>query len=394
MLTLPAIHPFLADLLIEQVRMTQQPEAPPDQAWHRIVEDALAQRVAPLLYQWIDLPDHQSFMPSTLRSRLKQELMQHSAWNLLLTTELRVILAACDQQSIPCIPLRGPVLAEQLYGGCSVRQMDDLDLLIHRKDLPTVKNLFERLGYRQHEQRPGLHEDFSYSLEFVHPTHGFLVEPHWTLAYPPHLEIGPMRPVWMRCQRRRWTDLDIHCLRAEDLVLHLCLHVQHKGRQAPLLWFYELDTLIRRHETSLDWNVFIEQVRLMEQSAATADVLTVLANTFHSPILDSVVKQLTDPPSKSSSSRFCMIDKEILVQSLPNSGEEFAMLTSLQDFKDRLRYTLSLVFPSPQYMTRRYGTSAPVRLAGRYLARLCRIGVEGFRFALIWITSVRRTRHN
>lgn len=394
MLTLPAIHPFLADLLTEQVRVTQQPGAPLDQAWHRIVEDALAQRVAPLLYQWIDLPGHQSFMPSTFRSRLKQELMQHSAWNLLLTTELRVILAACDEQGIPCIPLRGPVLAEQLYGDRSVRQMDDLDLLIHRKDLPAVKGIFKRFGYRQHEQRPGFREDFSYSLEFVHPTHSFLVEPHWTLAYPPHLEIEPMRPVWIRCQKRRWMDLDIHCLRVEDLVLHLCLHIQHKGRQAPLLWFYELDTLIRRHKTRLDWNVFIEQVRLMEQSAATTAILTVLANTFHSPLLDPVVKQLTDPPSKSSSSRFCMIDKEILVRSLPNSGEEFAMLASLQDFKDKLRYILSLVFPSPQYMTRRYGTSAPVKLAGWYLARLCRIGVEGFRFTLTWITSVRRTRHN
>ena len=394
MLTLPAIHPFLVDLLTEHVRETEQPAALPDQVWHRIVEDALAQRVAPLLYQWSDLPGHQSFIPATFRSRLKRELMQHSAWNLLLTTELRAILVACDQQGIPCIPLRGPVLAEQLYGDRSVRQMDDLDLLIHRKDLPAVKGIFERFGYQQHQQHPGFHEDFSYSLELVHPTHGFLVEPHWTLAYPPHLEIEPMRPVWMRCQRRRWIDLDIHCLKVEDLILHLCLHIQHKGRQAPLLWFYELDTVTRRHEVDLDWNVFIEQVRLMEQSAATTDILTVLANTFHSPIPDSVVERLTDPPRESSSSRFRMIDKEILVQSLPNSGEEFAMLASLQDFKDKLRYILSLVFPSPQYMTRRYGTSAPVKLAGWYVARLCRIGVEGFRFAVTWITSVRRTRHN
>ncbi|MDR4470738.1 MAG: nucleotidyltransferase family protein [Nitrospira sp.] len=394
MLTLPAIHPFLTDLLTEHVRVTQHPAALSDQIWHRIIEDALAQRVAPLLYQWVNLPGHQSFIPSTVRNRLKRELMQHSAWNLLLTTELRAILVACDQQGIPCIPLRGPVLAERLYGDRSIRQMDDLDLLIHRKDLQAVKGIFERFGYQQHEQRAGFHEDFSYSLEFVHPTHGFLVEPHWTLAYPPHLELEPMRPVWMRCQRRRWLDLDIHCLSVEDLILHLCLHLQHKGRQAPLLWFYELDTVTRRHGTDLDWNVFIEQVRLMQQSPAIAEVLTLLSNTFHSPLPDSVITRLTDPPGKSSSSGVLMIEKEILVQSLPDSGEEFAMLASLHDFKNKLRYTLSLVFPSPQYMTRRYGTSTPVKLAGWYLARFCRIGVEGFRFALTWIMSVRRTRHN
>lgn len=394
MLTLPAAHPFLLGLLTEHFRVTQQPTLPTEYSWHTLVEEALTHRIAPLLFRWIDLQGHQTIIPPDLRNRLKRELIQHSSWNLLLATELRTILLECEQRGVLCVPLRGPVLAEQLYGERSIRQMDDLDLLIHRKDLPTVKNLFERFGYQQHEQRPGFHEHFSYSLEFVHPTHGFLVEPHWTLAYPPHLEIEPMQPVWSRCVRQRWMDMDILCLSWEDLILHLCLHIQHKGRQAPLLWFYELDSVIRRHKASLDWNVLIEQICLMEQSAAIANVLTVLASTFHSPIPRSVVERLTDPPRNSSSPRFRMIDKEILVHSLSNSGEEFALLATLGTFKDKLRYILSLAFPSPQYMTRRYGTSTPAQLVGWYLARFCRIGVEGFRFAVAWITRMRRTRHH
>lgn len=394
MLTLPAVHPFLLGLLTENFRATQQLTAPPEHSWHRIVEEALTQRIAPLLFQWIDLPGHQSIVPSDLRNRLKRELIQHTAWNLLLTTELSAILVACEQRGVPCIPIRGPMLAEKLYGDRSVRQMDDLDLLVHRKDLSTVKRIFERFGYQQHEQRPGFHEDFSYSLEFVHPNHGFIVEPHWTLAYPPHLDVTSMQTVWMRCQRRRWRDIEILCLSCEDLILHLCLHIQHKGRQAPLLWFYELDTLIRQHEAKLDWNIIIEQVRLMEQSAAIADVLTVSAKTFHSPILDSVAEQLIDPPRHSPSPLFSVIDKETLAQSLPNSGEEFALLATLGTFKDKFRYILSLVFPTPQYMIRRYGTSAPVKLVGWYLTRLFRIGAEGYRFVVIWITIVCGTRHN
>lgn len=394
MLTLPAVHPFLLGFLTDNVPVTLQPTVPPEYSWHALVEEALTQRIAPLLYQWIDLPGHQSLVPPDLLNRLKQELAQHAAWNLLLTTELRTILLECEQEGVPCIPIRGPVLAEQLYGERWVRQMDDLDLLVHRKDLTAVKNIFEQFGYQQHEQRPGFHQDFSYSLEFVHPTYSFLVEPHWTLAYPPHLEIEPMQPVWMRCRERRWMDIDIHCLSWEDLILHLCLHIQHKGRQAPLLWFYELDSVIRRHEACLDWNVFLEQVRLMEQSTAIAEVLTALVETFRSPIPHSVVEHLTDPHRSSSSSGVHKIDKGIQARSLPNSGEELALLSTLGTFNDKLRYILSLVFPSPQYMTRRYGTSAPAKLVGWYLARLGRIGVEGFRFAVTWITTVRKTRHN
>ncbi len=394
MLTLASVHPFLLGLLIEHGPVTQQPAVPREYSWHALVEEALAQRITPFLYQWSDSPNQQSLIPPDLRNRLKRELIQHTAWNLLLSTELRTLLLECQQRGIPCIPIRGPVLAEQLYGDRSVRQMDDLDLLVHRKDLPAIKNIFKQFGYRQHEQRPGFHEDFSYALEFVHPIHSFLVEPHWTLAYPPHLEIEPMRPVWMRCQRRRWMDIDIHCLSWEDLILHLCLHIQHKGRQAPLLWFYELDLLTRRHELRLDWHVFIEQVRLMEQSTAIAEVLRALVETFRSSIPHSVVERLTDLHRSSSSSQVRKIDNGILARSLPNSGEEFALLSTLGTFKDKLRYIVSLVFPSPQYMTRRYGTSTPAQLVGWYLARVGQIGVEGFRFLFTWITAVRRTRRN
>lgn len=394
MLMLPVTHPFLLRLLTEHFPGIQQLSAPPKHAWHTIIEESVAQRVSPLLFQWISLPDHQSLVPLDLRDRLERELVQHATWNLLLATELRTILLECERHGVPCIPIRGPVLAETLYGSGSVRQMDDLDLLVHRKDLPTIKHIFKRFGYRLHEQRPGFLETFSYSLEFVHPTHGFLVEPHWTLAYPPYLDPAPMQPVWKRCRRQRWMDIEILCLSCEDLVLHLCLHIQHKGRQTPLLWFYELDTVIRRHHATFNWSIFIEQVRLMEQSAAIADALTALVETLQSPIPHSVVERLTDPHRNSSSSRVYRIDRGILARSLPNSGEEFAMLASLHTFKDRLRYIFSLVFPSLEYMIRRHGASTPAMLVCYYLARWFRMGIEGFRLAAAWISTGHKTQQS
>jgi hypothetical protein len=272
--------------------------------------------------------------------------------------------------------------------------MDDLDILVHREDLSAVKDIFQQRGYAHHEQRPGFLEAFSYSLEFIHLEHGLVVEPHWTLAYPPFVGTAAMEPVWARAGRQRWMEMDTWAMSHEDLLLHLCLHVHHKGRQAPLLWFYELAAAIRQHESTLDWNMIVDQARLMEQAGAVADVLRVLIAEFRSTVPDPVARQLTGQPQNSARDSSLMIRDRILTQSSLNGREEFALLCSLRSLPQRLRYLTALLFPSPQYMTRRYGASTFTSLVAFYIARFFRIGAEGVRCIVTWLVSANAARHS
>jgi hypothetical protein len=392
MLTSPSVHPFLLAVLRESLSEMDRPTNVPQDSWPAIIEEAITQRIAPLLFLWLNHPAHQHQVPAHLLAVLKQGVMQHAAWTLLLTTELRSILVACEQRGIPCVPIRGPALAEQLYGDCSIRQMDDLDLLVHRTDLSAIKDLFQQRGYAFHEHRPGFLERFSYSLEFIHPQHGFVVEPHWTLAYPPCTATAAMQPVWARTTRTRWMEMDTWTLSNEDLLLHLCLHLHHKGQQAPLLWFHELDTVIRQHGPTLDWNIFMEQVQLMEQTRAVGDVLTVTMRTFHSPVPDSVVRQCTAQARDTFFPSPFLARNQTLARSSLRGREEFALLCSLQSLPQRLRYLSALLFPSPQYMTQRYGACTFMSLLVFYFARFFHIGAEGFRCAVVWIVAMRQHR--
>jgi hypothetical protein len=51
------------------------------------------------------------------------------------TCELKGILRAFAEKAIPVLPLKGPFLAERLYGGISHRVSRDLDLLVHPSDM-------------------------------------------------------------------------------------------------------------------------------------------------------------------------------------------------------------------------------------------------------------------
>ncbi len=392
MLTFPSVHPFLMALLTNSPSAKNQPAIASHEAWQTIVEEAIAQRIAPLLLRWLSHPTHRHEIPLHLLNDLKLQVVQHAAWHLLLTKELRDILAMCERQGIACVPIRGPLLAEQLYDDYSTRQMDDLDFLVHREDLSAIKDIFQQLGYTDHEHRPGFLEAFSYSLEFVHPNHGFLVEPHWTLAYPPFIDTAAMEPVWARAVKQRWMNLDTWSLSHEDLLLHLCLHLHHKGRQSPLLWLYELDAVIQRHGSTLDWNIFMDQVQFMEQTRAVCDVLTIVTETFHSPVPELVARQFAAHVHDASSPSSFIVRNQILARSSLSGREELVLLCSLHSLHDKLRYLSALLFPSPQYMTQRYGARTRMNLIGFYIARFFHIGAEGLRCAVVWICTIIATR--
>jgi hypothetical protein len=388
MLTLPSLHPFLTTLLMgSPPPEKEQLTALPHHVWKTIIEEAIAQRLADILFHWLNRFNHQHLIPFDVLNLLKHQIVRQTAWNLLLTKELGHILTTCQQRSITCIPIRGPMFAAQLYGGCSTRQMDDLDLLVHRKDLSAVKDIFDQLGYVRHEQRPGFLEAFSYSLEFIHPQHGLIVEPHWTLVYPPFVTTTDMAPIWARTVRRQWMNVDTWTLSQADLLLHLCLHLLHKGEQAPLLWYYELDALIRQKQSPVDWNVFMHQVEATGQAGLIADVLTTLMHHFHSTIPDSIMSRLLrhSRPSPSISSR--TMRDHMLVQSSLNGREEFALLCSLHGLLPKLQYAYALLFPSPQYMVHRYGSSSPMGLIGSYIARASFLSWEGCKWAYSWLMT-------
>ncbi|MDF0674486.1 MAG: nucleotidyltransferase family protein [Nitrospira sp.] len=392
MLTLPFVHPFLMALLTDTSSEKNQPALVPHDSWETIVEEAITQRIAPLLLCWLSHPANRHKIPLQLLNVLKQQVALHAAWHSLLAKELRNILASCEQQGIACVPIRGPALAKHLYDDCSTRQMDDLDFLVHREDLSAIKGIFQHLAYTPHEHRPGFLETFSYSLEFVHPHHGFLVEPHWTLAYPPFIGAAAMEPVWGRVRRQQWAGVNTWVLSNEDLLLHLCLHLHHKGRQAPLLWFYELDTVIQRHGATFNWNIFMNQVRLMGQTQAVCDVLTIVTEAFHSPVPEVVASQFAGHVRDDSSPSSLMVCNQILTRSSLSGREELVLLCSLGSLHQQFRYLAALLFPSAQYMTRRYGAPTRTSLIGSYIARFFRIGAEGLRCAVAWIGTIVATR--
>ena len=284
-----------------------------------------------------------------------------------------------------CVPLRGPALADLLYGDATARPMGDLDLLVHKEDLQGVAVILKELGFQEMDRRPGFAQAFSYTLEFFKDGHSWvIVEPHWTIAYPPFADRVDMDMVWKRCVRGQVVGVDTWLLDRTDLLVHLCLHLIHRGDSAPLLWFYELDRLLRQEKTALDWAQVLLVARQAGLGLFLAEALGKVKSLFDSPIPDEVLSQLraqfTACPARAvGTSVESRMVRLLAGGSRVDGVESFALLFTIKGLRAKARYALALLFPSSQFMLLHYGLSSRKQLALCYLTRVVHLYWEGLK---------------
>jgi hypothetical protein len=142
------------------------------------------------------------------------------------SSELQGLLRAAEQRDLRIVPLKGPHLAERLYGDAALRTSYDLDLLVAKRDLPEAAALLSALGFR-----PGPADDY-HQPWFRGAT---TVELHQDVANPLafdfHIEEALRRTVACEFQGQRcWR------LAADDELLFLCLHAaRHRFERLSLV---------------------------------------------------------------------------------------------------------------------------------------------------------------
>lgn len=363
----PAVHPALLAALrgADPTSVGRQGLSPRD--WEAIVADAERHGLAPWLHRRLaGAPGLAA--PPPLAQRLAARAAGEAARNLILASELRAILEACQAQRLRCAPLRGLALAERFHGGPGGRPMGDLDLLVHRQDLEAVAALLERLGFRAMDRRVGFAEAFYYTLKFTKDRHGWIiVEPHWSLAYPPFSERLDMDRVWQRCGRGRVAGVETWVLGGAELLLHLCLHLVHHDGRTRLLWFWEIDRLVRDEADALDWPRLLSLAAEPTLGFFLRQALTTTAALFTTPVPDAVLDRLPGEPPRSVAGR---LGRLLAAAPDVDGKESLALLFTLEGLRPKLRYALALLFPSPEFMRAHHGLGRARDLLPAYLHRL------------------------
>jgi hypothetical protein len=247
--------------------------------WARLVQIVSWHGVLPLTYRNLSsLVPHR--VPKSILSQLMKLYLMNSSHNQRLTCALQDLGTLFNLHNVPILFFKGPVLAEVAYGSIHLRRFSDIDILIHRADLPVVRQLLMSQGFQPQnvilaalqEPNPCLEklnhldsssikdraehdaiEAASHSEEeaFIHQENFVTLDLHWQLMpsfFPVPFDLDQ---IWRTCQSFEVENTKVDSLNPEDLLLYLCAHGS-KELWRNLIWVCDIAEVVRAYP-ALPW---------------------------------------------------------------------------------------------------------------------------------------------
>lgn len=112
-------------------------------------------------------------VPAVFLQELDRKNIANAARNAYLTSELENIMSILSASGIQAIPVKGPALAKESYGDISMRQFDDLDVLIKKDEIISAAKVMQSHGFSpfisMSDKTRGRHIDAGWGFSLTSP---------------------------------------------------------------------------------------------------------------------------------------------------------------------------------------------------------------------------------
>ncbi|MEC0180289.1 nucleotidyltransferase family protein [Paenibacillus peoriae] len=151
--------------------------------WARLLHLADHHRVVPLIYLQLKKSNHPA-IPAPLLGSLQAQYHRNTLRMLHLQAEAARLTRLLMDHGIRVFILKGPALAQQLYGDVSLRTSKDIDLLITPDDMDEAEHWIREAGYESKSGEARVLGSWKWKdhhTSFLHPQKRVEVELHWRL---------------------------------------------------------------------------------------------------------------------------------------------------------------------------------------------------------------------
>lgn len=233
--------------------------------WGLFLQLAKHHRIYPLIYSKLSKID-EPLVPSRVIHILKQEYKENIFQMLKLSGEMERLSKLFAENNIRSLFMKGPAIADAIYGDISLRTSKDLDILIPKSDFEKVEEILLNLGYKI-EEPPTIFKGFEWRerhVSYYHFQKGIEIEIHWRLYTPPAKEPS-FDELWKRRRISKLTSYPVHFFGKEDLFFYLVAHgVEHGWFR--LRWLADIVEVMRKEDFPLvpkDQSLLVGQALLL-----------------------------------------------------------------------------------------------------------------------------------
>ncbi|RAS86763.1 nucleotidyltransferase domain-containing protein [Priestia endophytica] len=248
--------------------------------WHYFLQLVKHHRIYPLVYAKLrELRDQA--VPPFVMEMLTREYQKNTFSMLHLSAEMERVSKWFSEQNIKLLFLKGPPIAQDIYGDISLRTSKDLDVLIQFEDVKKAEDVLIGLGYEREDRFFSLLNEWKWlhhHIIYFHPQKKIQVEIHWR-SQPFPIKQPTFHELWERRRKSEVTSSPVYFLGEEDLFIFLIAHGTRHG-WFRLRWLADIDYMIRRKQPFKK----VEQLRSRKQFNLIGQALLVSSAFFETPI--------------------------------------------------------------------------------------------------------------
>jgi hypothetical protein len=297
------------ELLLDCLRRSLQPETAPTALSLAIPENLNWPALLALTEQHVVL----ALVYPQLAPHATQEFAAawHSSWAHAqsLAAELESVLAAFAKAGIEVMPLKGPVLAEALFGDVAARTSIDLDVLVQRHDLAAAQTVLTSSGFEAEPITKPI-SGLAYDMPFRRGE--VLLELHTAFGRP---ELCPLNSddAWSRSRTDTFRGQPIRIMAEEDSILYLSYHLLRHDC-ARLQWIADLARALAILAAKDSGEALLNSAHNLSVDQLLFFAAALAAETLQTPLPAALSTALQHQPKIVASAR------EFLEQSLAFQG--------------------------------------------------------------------------
>jgi hypothetical protein len=316
--------------------------------------------------------------PVTARlGALERDTWARNAW---LTARWAEAVGALDGAGVASVTLKGMALIHAVYPDPGLRPMADVDLLIRPGDLPAARAALAGLGYRTSGPALEAAERFRGFQHFVRDI--TILDLHWDAAnYTRFAGIVGVDHDGLWARRR---PLEAAGARGampapEDLLLHVALHLVLGSDFGRLVWYADLDAIVRR--LPVDWDAALREAERWRARAALGRALAICRRWLGTPAPAEALRRAALPRVRGALADRCL--GGLRPQSLgrpPADTARFLGEALLMDrARDALRVLARSLFPPRDWIRFHYPATSRAGVALYRALHPLRVGALALR---------------
>jgi hypothetical protein len=286
----------------------------------------------------------------------------------LRVRELRAVLAALSAAGVAAVLFKGAALAHQVYARSYVRPRGDVDLLVSAADVERIRPALAALGYEQPNEV--VSDLVTTQCHFTRDDAvgvTYALDVHWKPFIAPRFaDVFSTDEIGAQAEHLPALGSSAKAASLPHQLLLACIHrVAHHGDSGHLLWIWDIHLLAEalgdvRLEAAL---ALAEERRMLSVCLRALGYAHACFGTRLSPTVHRVCEREADVAQREGLETYLAGERRLV-------DRAWRDLRALPDWRTRRRWLRHHLFPSPDYVRRKFGVTRAAWLPACYLYRV------------------------